>query len=255
MQTNVTSPALHHIIHPLADKTISEQALSTFTDSDIAEYTSEYTEYRSAQSVAVTDMHELVTLSRSLLKAMFGEDSKQTKYLERAIRNGETLTDRHSRLYCSPSTLNDKIVAARKQYCNFLSEENAPKSSGDNTLQEINNATIFLLGKDFELNSDFTISNAVAIAQTVASQEFDDNLQDEQQIPASNFHMVLKGVSEFDTSRYSVIDGRGSLRLRMDDMNYERPASVQGKDSGSFSYTISFADVADGNPLITLCSE
>lgn len=253
MTTKIERPALYHIKNPLSDKKLADQALASFSDADVAEYKSEYEEYRTVQSTAVNEMHELVEQTRSYFTAMFGSDSKQSKYLERMVRNGELLTDRHSELYPHPSTVQDKIQQAREKYCSFLSDDNAPKVSGDDTLQEINNATTFLLGKGLELNVDFTISNAISLAMSTASEEFDDAMVDEQQIPATQYNMMVLDNMEFDASKYSILASRGYYQLRCDDMNWEKPESCERLEGSYMTYRVSFSDLVNGKPLFMLC--
>jgi len=254
MTTKIERPSLYFIQHPLAEKNLSDQALASFSDSDVAEYRSEHEEYRTTQGTAVSEMHELVSQSRVYFDAMFGEESKQSKYLNRMVHNGELLTDKHARLYPHPQDVKDGVEAARAKYCNFISEENAPKVTGDDTLKEINNATTFLMEKGLELNADFTISNAIALAQSIAEEEFDDTLTDDQQVPAAAYNMMVKDNNEFDATKYSIIQQRGYITLRCDDMNWEKPDSCEALEGQYLNYSVSFSDLVNGKPLFMLCN-
>lgn len=253
MTTKIEKPDLYHIKNSLSDKKLADQALASFSDSDVAEYKSEYEEYRTAQSTAVNEMFKLVEQTRSYFTVLFGSDSKQAKYLERMVRNGELVTDRHATLYPHPSDVQERVEAARDKYCSFLSDDNAPKVAGDDTLKEINNATTFLLGKGLELNVDFTISNAISLAQSTASEEFDDALEGAEQIPADTYNMMVMDNKEFDASKYSILASRGYYQLRCEDINWEKPESCENLESGYMNYRVSFSDLVEGKPLFMLC--
>ena len=257
MTTEIKTPELYHIKHPLSDRNMSPQALASFSDSDVAEYRSEFEEYRRVQGDAVTQMHELTAKTRQYFNALFGNDSKQYKYLDRMIRNGELLTDQHAHLYPNPRNVESAVEEARKQYCNFLSEENAPKVGGDDTLIEINNATAFLLEKGLSLNVDFTISNAVALAESIASESFDDALDASGQITFDQYNIVLKGM-DVEQDKFSVYEASsnhyGQLRLRCLDMNLEMNDSLSSAVNNQYhNYAVSFKEMSNGNPQIVLC--
>lgn len=256
MTTEIKTPELYHIKHPLSDRDMSPQALASFSDSDVAEYRSEFEEYRRVQSDAVTQMHELASKTRQYFNALFGDDSKQSKYLNRMIRNGELLTDQHAHLYPQPRTVGSKVEDARKQYCNFLSDDNAPKVGGDDTLIEINNAAGFLLEKGLSLNVDFTISNAVALAESMASESFDDALEVSGQLTFDQHNIVLKGMN-VEQDKFSVYESGGNygqLRLRCLDMNLEMDDSLSAAVNNQYhNYAVSFKEMSNGNPQIVLC--
>ena len=55
--TDLEKPELHFILHPLADKTLKEETLATFTDADLADYENEYQIYKEVQQKAVEKTH------------------------------------------------------------------------------------------------------------------------------------------------------------------------------------------------------
>tara|TARA_Y100000310_G_scaffold345209_1_gene462690 strand:- start:4770 stop:5522 length:753 start_codon:yes stop_codon:yes gene_type:complete len=239
----VNSPKVYYIQHPLADNELPEQTLATFTDEDVAEYTSEYEEYLRVQNEAVRSVRELYDTTREYVVAIFGEDSKQVRYLDRMVRNGESLVDIHAKKYPHPDYTTDAVSHAKDKYSCFLGQANAPKASGDETLQEINNAVSFLIKKGLELNSDFTISNAVSMARTLAAQEMNDSLPDnEEYVPASNYNLFLKDGSPFPSSQVSLFREGINLYFRNDDINWVPDGEVEKLMEKGANYTISFRD-------------
>ena len=254
MTTQIERPEIYHIKHPLSDQKASDQVLASYSDEDLAEYRSEYEEYRRVQSDATTQVGELCNDARQYFKVLFGDDSKQHKYLERSIRNGETYSDQHARRYPRPQDVEAKVQEARGKYCNFLSQDNAPKVSGDDTLQEINNAVTFLMEKELVMNTDFTISNAVSLAQSMASEDLDDRMEEsENGVAATEFNLTIKDVSNFPSDKYSLYSDRGYIRLRCDEMDYEPEGKLAEADGNYLNYSVSFAH--SSKPTYNLCVE
>jgi len=67
---NITKPTLYYIKHPLADASLTDQALASFNDEDVAEYRSEYDEYLNTQHQAVKDMMDLCNECTIYIKAI-----------------------------------------------------------------------------------------------------------------------------------------------------------------------------------------
>jgi len=255
---NITRPTVYYIQHPLSDPTLSEQALASFSDEDIAEYKSEHQEYLTAQFQAVKDMRVLCDEAMEYVRAIFGKEhsGKQVRYFERNINNGETFVDKHSVKYAAPETVESRIVKARQKYCALLGEQNVPTIGGSETLQEINNAVAFLLGKGLSLNVDFTVSNALTVAKTIASQDFDDSVAaSDDGTTIAQYNVVMKNGSPFPATSFKIeVSGRNrfsmeSLVLNKDDDDWND--EIRSMLNGGFSYSISFA--ASEEPVFTIC--
>ena len=257
--TNLTKPTLYYIKHPLSDGTLSEQALASFSEEDVAEYRSEYDEYLTTQHQATKDMNVLCNDAMTYIRLIFGSeyDSKQVRYFERATRNGETFVDKHSHQYPPPDTDESSVHSARQKYCSFMGNDNAPTVGGEDTLQEINTAVSFLLKRGLSLNADFTVSNAVRMAKTLASQDFDDECvsSNKDGISVANHNMIIKGGTPFPSNSFAVYSkGGNNLGLKLIDINVEYDEMDEGikklVDEGA-KYSVSF--VASDEPTFEVC--
>lgn len=255
--TSLDKPKLYFIQHPLADKTLPEETLATFTDADVNEYESEYQIYKDTQQLAVEKTHEYCQELKKYLGAVFGgTDTKVVKYIERAIRGGDALTDIHAKNYLHPSDVRGKVLRSRERYSAFTDTTNAPKTTGDDTLQEINNAVAFLMEEGLVLNTDFTISNAVSLAKAKASESLDSHLQERDSDgescwkDASQFNIFLNDGSRVDTKKYafSYINSNINtkcLSLDMGDGTEEDEESneeMRNLNSDGGYYKVSFRD-------------
>lgn len=256
---NITKPTLYYIKHSLADSTLTEQAFASFTDEDLAEYRSEYDEYLTTQHQAVKNMAVLGNECMSYIKAIFGGayDSKQVRYFERNMRNGENFVDIHARKYTSPDTVDENVREARKKYCSFMGNDNAPKVGGEDTLQEINNAVSFLLKRGLTLNIDFTVSNSVMMAKTIASQDFDDSVVSKADEGASltQHNVMMKDGTPFPSKSFAV-KAKGGNRFSLTNLEINKEVAeysneIQEMLNNGATYSISF--LASDEPQFTVC--
>lgn len=167
------APKLFYIDHPLTRiHELSDEVCASFTDEQIEEYKGLYDQYITVQRTAASVGVDLAQQLRELVDAMFQDPlvpydtCKQRKYIDRMIRNGETVVDQHSRRYPQPASIVNRIEKARERYGDLANAR--VTVGGDDTLQEINHAVTFLMSKGMELNTDFTVSNAVGIAKGIA---------------------------------------------------------------------------------------
>ena len=257
----MTTPTLYHIKHPLSKKDLPEQTLASFSDQDIADYKTEFEVYKTHQHDAVREMSTIIDECRSRMVSIFGtsSDCKQVRYFDRMIRSGDTLTDLHANSYPRPNNVLESVVEARKKYCAFIGVENAPKASGDDTLQEINNAVAFLMERGMTLNSDFTISNAVSMAKTSFTSDLNDALVtnvDSEGYTGMNHNIVMAsdGV-EFPVSAFCYrANGINQVGIKCVDINMDNealPDSVKRIiKEGEFRYDISFSSSTLPNLVI-----
>ena len=150
----------------------------------------------------------------------------------------------------------NQVHKARERYSVFMDADNAPKTGGDDTLQEINYAVSFLMEAGLALNADFTISNAVALAKTRASETLDTHLQakdtdgDGVWQDASQFNILLSDGSKVDTTKYvfsyydknintkplDLVGGDGT------DESFESNGQMRDLNLHGGYYTVSFKD-------------
>ena len=254
----VTKPTLYYITHPLADRDLPEQTLATFTDEDVAEYKAEYEQYRSIQNDAVREMADHIATCRDYLKVIFGAeyDCKQIKYFDRMSRGGETVTDKHAKQYIHPETSKQEVLTAREKYCNLMGSSNAPKASGEDTLQEINNACTFLMENGYALGSDFTVSNAVSIAKTVVSEKIEEETPFGEPTGSPVYNLFLNDGTEFpkNSFAYSLL-GANQMKLKCVDINFD--AELHGEQvsrissNRSLTFEVSFKE--SSTPKLIVC--
>jgi hypothetical protein len=165
---------LYHIQSPLASfPAIKKSILATFSDQQLEHYREEYDRYLTAQRAAVADGSVKCDELRKLVRELFGgTNSKQYKYFERMIKNGELVIDKHSQLYSRPEKVTKAVQEAREEYSSAHSTR-ITMGADDSTLEEMNNAVAFLLNNGYVLNTDFTVANAVTVAQRHVRQNID----------------------------------------------------------------------------------
>ena len=257
----MTTPTLYHIKHPLSQKDLPEQTIANFSDQDIADYKAEFEIYQAHQNDAVHAMSTIIEDCRAKLKVIFGDSNecKQVKYFNRNIGMGETTVDMHSSTIPRPHEVSERVKNARKKYCSFIGKGNAPKSSGDDTLQEINNAVAFLMDRGMTLNSDFTISNAISMARASFGQDLNDQLTqdtDEHGWVGLKHKMLLKSGTAFPVSSFCYNPKHlNQLRLQAVDITLDVSKLCESAriiiEEEEFKYEISFAD--SKTPHLVIC--
>lgn len=210
------APKLYYIDHHLTRiSELSDEVCASFTDEQIEEYKALFDQYITVQRQAAADGVILAEQLRELVDAMFQdptvsavERSKQRKYFDRMIRNGETVVDKHAKRYPRPDVVVNRINRARKRYGDL--EDVRVSVGGDDTLQEINNAVTFLMSKGMELNTDFTVSNAVGIAKGIAEDTLQDSVSEE---PTSlDGYALMVGGEKQDISNYGLCATTGTYK-------------------------------------------
>lgn len=187
---------LYYIQHPLTEmNALSDEVCATFTDAQVDEYCALYDEYLVIQRKAASEGLDIANQLRGLVDKLFQDQTKpydickQTKYFKRMISSGETIVDVHSRRYPKPALVRHRVAEARER---FPITQNQTSAHSQETLQEINNAVAFLLGKGMELNRDFTVSNALGVAKTVAETELAQQVLNKT-APVEGYNMILNG--------------------------------------------------------------
>lgn len=211
------APKLFYIDHPLTRiHELSDEVCASFTDEQIEEYKALYDQYLTMQRVAASTGVDLAQQLRELVDALFQDQTtryevcKQRKYIDRMIRNGETVVDLHSKRYPKPTSIVNRIEKARERYGDLANAR--VTVGGDDTLQEINNAVTFLLGKGMTLNTDFTVSNAVGIAKGIAKDDIHQKAtaQSENEYPGSlDGYALMVNDEAVEATRYGLRRGSG----------------------------------------------
>tara|TARA_R110000851_G_scaffold98020_6_gene212358 strand:+ start:72 stop:833 length:762 start_codon:yes stop_codon:yes gene_type:complete len=202
---------LFYIDHPLVTAPqLSEEVLSTFSDEQFAEYSALYDLYKTSQRKAAEKGHEISRKCRDMLITLFDDPalpynggSKQVKYFDRMIRNGETAVDIHSVKYPDPDKVARLVARAKERIGNIA--KSRVTVGGDDTLQEINNAATFLIGKGLKLNVDFTVSNAVTLATAHVQESIDIGTVSQAKGSIANYNVLLNGEQLEDATNYAVV--------------------------------------------------
>jgi hypothetical protein len=201
---------LFYIDHPLISAPqLSEEVLSTFSEEQLEEYSALYDQYKTAQRKAAATGHELSRTCRDLLKTLFCDPaneydiSKQVKYFDRMIRNGQTNVDIHSVKYPDPDKVTRLVAKAKERIGNIA--KSRVTVGGEDTLQEINNAATFLLGKGLVLNVDFTVSNAVSLATAHVQESLDSETNNGDKVSIANYNVLLNGEQLEDALDYAMV--------------------------------------------------
>jgi len=187
---------LYNIDHALTNlHSFSEEVLATFTDEQVSEYYTLYEEYQTVQRSAASEGMDLARELRKKVVELFQDskhtypECKQVKYFDRMIRNGETVVDKHASKYPNPSLVKSRVESAKERFGNLT--KSRVTVGGDDTLQEINNAVSYLMDKGMELNLDFTVSNAVSLAQAHASSSVLESVHEEKEISLEQLNIAL----------------------------------------------------------------
>ena len=215
------APKLFYIDHPLTRvHELSDEVCASFTDEQIEEYKGLYDQYLTVQRQAASEGVDLAQQLRTIVDALFQDQTtrynvcKQRKYVDRMIRNGETIVDQHAKRYPRPASVTSRIKAARERYGDLADAR--VTVGGDDTLQEINNAVAFLLGKGMELNVDFTISNAVGIAEGIVKDDLERSADPNVAVSMEGYNLILNN-EQLDIRNYGLqrsTSWRSNLFLR-----------------------------------------
>ena len=201
---------LFYIDHPLISAPqLSEEVLSTFSEEQLEEYSALYDQYKTAQRKAAQEGHEISRKCRDMMKTLFDDptneyaSSKQVKYFDRMIRNGETAVDIHSVKYPDPDAVGRLVEKAKKRLGDIA--KSRVTVGGDDTLQEINNAVTFLIDKGLSLNVDFTVSNSVSLATAHVQESLDVSTTNNQKASLSSYNILLLGEPLEEVSNYALV--------------------------------------------------
>jgi len=142
---------------------MSQELLSEFNDNDIQLYRDEYSVLKTCQTEDITETQGVISEVLKGLKFMFGESSKQTKYIERALAKGETVCDTHYAKFAHPEQIKQGVASAKLK-CNGQSTQ---VGLSETNVDDLNDAIGYLTEKGFVFGRDFTAHNAVDMAKAL----------------------------------------------------------------------------------------
>ena len=168
----VKKPEMYHIEHYLKDaNTLPKEALAIVSDQDLVGYENEFAVYQKQQQQVVQEISTMSTETKERVEVIFGRTSKQYKYIERAIYNGEALADQHNELFPKPHRVREFVETAKLR-CPNLGKQQSGSSRSEDSIEEMNSAVTYLINEGLSLNSEFTIGNAVEVAKARRSSQF-----------------------------------------------------------------------------------
>jgi hypothetical protein len=152
--------------HFLSDAdNMNEIALSGISPSELEDYRTAYEgTYTDEKASDLATSQEATNAIRTNIELLFGNNSKQVRYFDREIRNGDTLFDIHYRGITEPYDLEKKINRANKA----VEVDKTVQGNGvdADTMTEVNDAIAYLIKNGYTYGTDFNATNATDISKT-----------------------------------------------------------------------------------------
>lgn len=140
---------------------MSSELLSDITDQELEAYTLEYADMESKKTSDIGMAQEEIGIVRTSLNFLFGEDSKEIKYIEKALMKGNTIVDKHYQEITSPSKATTLIEQAKTK----VGLTTVSKGLGETDMNKLNDSIQHLTENGYVFGRDFTTHNAIDIAQ------------------------------------------------------------------------------------------
>ena len=216
---------LYEMKHPLKDALDqSDLIVSQYTTEDIENYETEWNimnTHRTADQDTCNESREALSEE---VKFYFGKYSKEDKYFDRMVRNGDTKASAHYGRYPLPRTLVDKIETAKENVEN-MSIVSATVGVAEKTVDDIDSAISYLLKEGFTFGSDFNAHNAVDIARSNVNQSLVEG-------KPTNIIWECESCDECDSMPTNVsTQYLNNERLMCECGNKEMKASIRFKDN------------------------
>ena len=237
----VEKPKMYHVEHFLKDAdTLPKEALAIVSDSDLVAYENEFDVYQKQQQTVVQEVSTLSTEAKERIEVIFGRRSKQYKYIERAIYNGEALADLHNKLFPKPHKVREAVETAKLR-CPNIGKASSVGGRSNESIEEINTAVAYLLGEDLKLNSEFTIGNAVEVAKARKSSQFHHSMIAEvgaEWLNGGSNNKVINHLNETMMQNCKEDDCEGN--------RYKAQDNVITCECGELNYKIHIGVMSDG---------
>ena len=232
MSDKVESIELYEFSHFLKDTlTMPDSALAIVSDEDLDDYELEYGTFRTERTNAQRKRDELFLDINKRLEVLFSFDGKEQRYFSRCQHNGEDVVTLHSNKIPSVNEVRSKVNQARQKV--DVSTLGKGGCVGEDSLEEINNATSWLLSKEFELGTDFTVGNAISIAKAEFIKEMADEIHNSFKDSESNDEFIN-------------FDGRKVYPTQISDL-YKGCMNLENGDSYS-DYDLHKVEISFDNP-------
>ena len=154
-----------HLFKPKSKLAFAEQMsselLSDITDREVQEYISQYADMESKKTSDIGMAQEEITNVRTSLNFLFGEDSKEVKYIDKALMKGNTTVDIHYGTVTTPNRVIELIEQAKTK----VGTNTVSKGLGETDMNKLNDSIKHLTENGYVFGRDFTTHNAIDIAQ------------------------------------------------------------------------------------------
>jgi len=173
---------LYKLEHFLKDApSMSDLVLSEVSQSDIDDYSEEFQELTKQMSLDDDVMRECASTMREEVNFYWGDYEKQSKYIERMLRNEPNRVSDHYSQYTNPRTITRSVERAKEKVSN-LGVVSATTGIGEKSVEDIDLAILFLMNEGFVFGTDFNAHNAVDIAKAKASENVVEGKMDNFEI-------------------------------------------------------------------------
>ena len=161
-QTTTKKLHLYQPKSPLAyADTMNEELLSEFDSTDIEAYEKEEVVMFGFRKEDITSTQTVIEEVSQGLKFLFGDQSKQLKYIERALTKGETICDSHYDKFVRAERVEKLIDSAKLKHKGQATQVGLSETN----VEELNSAIAYLTEKGFTFGRDFTAHNAIDISK------------------------------------------------------------------------------------------
>jgi len=141
---------------------MSSELLAEVSDSDIATYETEYESSVDANRKSDIELAQReITAVKSGLQYLFGENSKEEKYIDKALSKGNTIVDTHYGQISTPRAVSDMVKQARTKTV----IHSTSKGLDETDMNTLNDSIQWLTSKGYVFGRDFTTHNAIDMAQ------------------------------------------------------------------------------------------
>lgn len=141
---------------------MSDALLAEVTSEDLNKYQDEWDKLEKQRGEDVASVQSVMIDTLNGLMYMFGDDSKEVKYINRALNKGTTVVDAHYEQFTPPSEVAKMVKDAKLKVGANVSQIGLSETNVD----DLNDAIKYLTGIGYVFGRDFTAHNAVEIAET-----------------------------------------------------------------------------------------
>lgn len=141
---------------------MSDALLAEVTPEDLNKHQDEWDKLEKQRGEDVTNVQSVMIDTLSGLKYMFGDDSKEVKYINRALSKGTTIVDTHYEQFTTPSEVAKMVKDAKLKVGANVSQLGLSETNVD----DLNDAIKYLTEIGYVFGRDFTAHNAIEIAET-----------------------------------------------------------------------------------------